>query len=191
MSSIRDATQVVCDLAHGDARAADRLIPMIYDELRNLAARCLAGERPDHTLQPTALVNEVYLSLVDSSRVEWRGRAQFLSLAASQIRRILVDHARRSGAAKRGGGLARKITLSGAPAPDAQDPVDLLTLEEALSSLAARSPRQARIVELRYFGGLSVDETAAVLDIGPSTVKDDWSVARAFLHREMSRGDES
>jgi RNA polymerase sigma factor (TIGR02999 family) len=160
----------------------------VYEELRRLAAHYMGRERRDHTLQPTALVNELYLRMVDGERVDWLGKAQFFALAARQIRRILIEHARKHLAAKRGGG-ANKLTLdeAGVIAPGAS--VDLLALDEAMSKLAERSERQAQVVELRFFGGMSVEDAAGVLGVSATTVKDDWTVARAWLRRELSKGE--
>ncbi|MCK6457779.1 MAG: ECF-type sigma factor [Phycisphaerae bacterium] len=180
--------RLIADLARDGPANAAGLIPLIYDELRELARQHLARERPDHTLQPTALVHEVWLRMADADAVDWRGRAQFLALASGQIRRILVDHARKKLAEKRGGGVY-KMTLDEAMIPQAQSEIDVLALHEALDRLAARSPRQAQIVELRFFGGLHVAETAAVLGVSETTVKDDWAVARAWLHRALAGGN--
>lgn len=185
MATVEATTRWLRELADGDRVAADRLIPFIYDDLRELAARYLRRERSDHTLQPTALVNEVYLRLVKGDEINWKGRAQFFALAARQIRAILVDHARRKDAAKRGG-RAERVTLDASvaslPVPD----VDLIALHESLAELERRSARQAQVVELRFFGGLSVEEVAEVLGVSASTVKDDWVVARAWLRRRLS-----
>ena len=162
-------------------------MPLVYDELRALAARYMGRERAGHTLQPTALVNEVYLRLVDVDRIDWRGKAQFFALAARQIRKILVDHARKRNAAKRGGGVP-KVTLDEAVAAAGEREIDPIVLDEALARLAERSPRQGQVVELRFFGGLSVEEVADVLGISVTTVKDDWAVARAWLHRALGEG---
>lgn len=187
MSATRPTSELLRDLSAGRPRAADELVPLIYDQLRELAARYLARERPGHTLQPTALVNEVYLRLARDDEIGWRGRAQFLALAARQIRKILIDHARQRDAAKRGGNLNR-VTLHDAAAPTDASEVDMLALDDAMERLAARSERQARVVELRYFGGLTVEESAEVLGVSPATVKDDWAVARAWLRRELDPG---
>jgi RNA polymerase sigma factor (TIGR02999 family) len=180
---------MVAELVRSQGAGAATLIPLVYDELRLLAERYLAHERVGHTLQPTALVNEVYLRMVDADSVDWRGRAHFLALAAAQIRHILVDHARKRSAAKRGGGMACRVTLGDIAEAPSADELDVLALHEALERLAARSPRQARVVELRYFAGLSVEETAEVMSLSKTTVKDEWSVARAWLHRALK--DES
>ena len=181
-------TRLLRRSAAGDRAALDELLPLVYDELHALARRHIAREAEGHTLQPTALVNEAYLRLVDQRKAGWRSRSHFLGLAARAMRRILVDHARRRRAAKRGGG-AHRISLDEAveleprewPAPG----VDLIALDAALEGLARLDERQGRIVELRFFGGLSVRETAGVLGISPATVKRDWSMARAWLYREL------
>jgi len=183
MPSIADTTELVLRLGRGEYAAADKLLPVVYDELRNLAEAYLRHERAGHTLQPTALVHEVFLKLVDVENIEWQGKAQFLALAARQIRKILIDHARRHRAAKRGAG-ARRVELQ----PDVAAPeidVDLLALDDALAALADRSPRQSQVVELRYFGGMSVEEVAEVLGVSPRTVKGDWRAARAWLRQRM------
>ena len=188
MSTIEATTRWLRDLQEGDAVAADRLIPLIYDDLRRLAARYLRRERSDHTLQPTALVNEAYLRLVNADDVSWRGRAQFFALAARQIRMILVDHARKRNAGKRGSDNVR-LTLHADVAPLSDPSLDILALDEALAALAERSARQAKVVELRFFGGLSVNEAAELLGVSTSTIKDDWAVARAWLRRRLGGKD--
>ena len=159
----------------------------VYAELHQQAARAMGRETPEHTLQATALVSEAYLRLIDQSRVQWRNRAHFFGVAAQLMRRILVDHARGRLAAKRGGGV-RQLTLDdvdpvGASPND--EGVDVLTLHEALERLAALDPGQARIVELRYFGGMTIEDTAEALDLSPATIKREWAVARAWLRREL------
>jgi RNA polymerase sigma factor (TIGR02999 family) len=168
----------------GDAQALERLTPLVYEELRQQATRYLRRERPGHTLQTTALIHEAYLRLVDAKDVQWEGRAHFFAIAANLMRRILVDHARRRGADKRGGSQIR-LTLDETVAISDGSDVDLLAIDEALERLAAIDPQQARVVELRFFSGLTVDETAAALAVSPKTVKRDWSVARAWLRREI------
>jgi RNA polymerase sigma factor (TIGR02999 family) len=179
------ATQALLAHASGDRLVAARLLPLVYDELRHLAARYMRRERHDHTLQPTALVHEAYLRLIDASQVDWQGKTHFLAVAATQMRRVLTDHARAHGARKRGGD-ERKVTLDDNLAISAHGTVDMLALDEALEKLAHDSPRQSRVVELRYFGGLSVAETARILDVSASTVKGDWRVAKAWLARELA-----
>src|SRR5688572_31261383 len=186
-STPSDVTQLLVAWGAGDAAAADRLVPAVYAELRRQAARAMRREGCENTLQTTALVHEAYLRLVDQRRVVWRSRAHFFGVAAQLMRRILVDHARGRHAAKRGGGL-RQLTLGDADsareAPD-DSGVDVLVLHEALERLAAIDPYQARIVELRYFGGLTIEDTAEALDASPATIKREWAVARAWLRREL------
>jgi RNA polymerase sigma factor (TIGR02999 family) len=191
-SSPPGVTELLLAWGAGNQGALDALLPAVYAELRRQAERAMRRESAGHTLQPTALVHEVYLRLVDQQRVHWHNRAQFFGVAAQLMRRILVDHARSRQAAKRGGG-ARQITLTHAGAAgsmSADDPgddstVEVLALHDALTRLAEMDPEQGRLVELRYFGGLSIQETAAVLGMSPATVKREWSVARAWLRREM------
>ncbi len=184
--SPRDVTQLLIDWNNGSRQALDALLPQVYDELRRVAAGYLRRERPGLTLQGTALVHEAYLRLVDQTRVRWQNRAHFLGVAAQMIRRILVDHVRAKHAAKRGAGA---MTLSLDESIEAAGPrdVDLVSLDDALEELARFDPQQARIVELRYFTGLSIEETAEVIGISPATVKREWTVARAWLFRELSR----
>jgi RNA polymerase sigma-70 factor (ECF subfamily) len=170
----------------GDAAARERLLPEVYSELRRRAGAYLRRERPDHTLQPTALVNEVYLRLIDQRDVRWQNRAHFFGIASQLMRRILVDHARSQGADKRGGREVRVALEEDVAQQDGPD-IDLIALDSALSKLEALDPRQARVVELRYFGGLSVEETAEALGSSPATVKRDWTLARAFLHQQLQR----
>jgi len=175
----------------GEAETLDALFPVVYDELRRLAGRFLKRERAGHTLQPTALVHEAYMRLSEQRRIGWEDRARFFGAAAQTMRRILVNHARDRRAAKRGGGAA-PITLDVdsdaalglvSESPDE----DLLAVDEALTALAALDPRATRVVELRYFAGLSIEETAEVLGISPATVKREWASARAWLRREVAR----
>lgn len=179
-------TQLLLAWGAGDGAAGERLLPMVYDELHRRAARAMRREAGEHTLQATALVHEAYLRLVDQRRAGWRNRAQFMGVAAEVMRRILVDHARTRLAAKRGGGV-QCVTLD-----EAHDDVaanggglDILDLHEALERLAALDPPQAHVVELRYFGGLSIEETAEVMQTSPATVKREWAIARAWLRREL------
>jgi RNA polymerase sigma factor (TIGR02999 family) len=169
--------------AGGDA---EQLFAVVYDELHALAERFMHAERKDHTLQPTAIVNEAYLRLVGQKRVVWAGREHFFAVAATMIRRILVEHARKRNAAKRGGG-GRKVPLDAHPTAEDDRSVDLLTLDEGLAELGRLNERQARIVELRFFGGLNVEATARVLGVCPRTVKGEWRVARAWLRSYLSR----
>ena len=169
-----------------DEPAVQGVLPLVYDELRRLAGSYLRRERRDHTLQPTALVHEAYMRLVDQRGGDWQNRSQFYGIAAQMMRRILIDHAREHLAAKRGGG-AKQVTLSGIETPaDSDDAVEILALHEALEKLAALDERQAKVVELRYFGGLSVEEAAEALEISPATVKREWATARAWLKRELA-----
>lgn len=180
-----DVTQLLLDWSQGDRSALDRLMALVYTELRALAERNLHHERNGLTLRRTALVHEAYLKLVDQRQVRWHDRAHFFAVAAQLMRRILVDHARRRDAAKRGGGRPT-LPLDEAEAPTAATPLeDCLALDEALNRLAVLDARQARIVELRFFGGLTIEETAEVLQISSTTVKNEWSVARAWLYREL------
>jgi RNA polymerase sigma factor (TIGR02999 family) len=183
-----DLTELLADASSGDRDALSALFPIVYDELRQAAAAALRRERPEHTLQPTALVHETFLRLADDSRVWWENRSHFLAIASKVMRRILVEHARGRNAQKRGSGEARRsLDDIDVPMPDAAGGVDLVALDDALARLASLDPRQARIVELRFFGGLTVEETATVIGSSPRTVKRDWQVARAWLKREMAR----
>lgn len=189
MSQLReDVTQVLEQLRNGDERAADKLLPLVYDEFRALARHYLSQERHNHTLQPTALVHEAYMKLVDQSRVDWHGKSHFFAVAAQAMRRILVDHARSRQRDKRGGGRAR-VVLDEAVALSPQKDEDVLALDEALERLAAIDPRQAKVVELRFFGGLSVEEVAQALGVSKRTVEGDWTFARAWLSRELRNDD--
>jgi RNA polymerase sigma-70 factor (ECF subfamily) len=172
-------------LSAGDRPAAERILPLVYDELRQLAANYLRRERrPDHTLQPTALVHEAYLRLVDQSRVDWKNRAHFCAMASEMMRRILVDHARRHYAQKRGGAETR-IALDDAISFPRDAGVDVVAVDEALFDLARLDPQQSRIVELRFFGGLTLDETAEVLNVSRSTVQREWNMAKAWLYNQL------
>jgi RNA polymerase sigma factor (TIGR02999 family) len=186
MASSPEVTQLLLDWSNGDREALDRLMPVIYDELHRLAARYLARERKDHTLQPTALVHEAYLQLVDQSRVDWHNRAHFFGAAARLMRHILVDHARTHNAAKRGGG-EYKVPIEQVAELSEKNDLDLMALDDALTGLASLDEQQSRIVELRYFGGLSIDETAEVLKVSPATVKRDWVTAKGWLFQQMQR----
>jgi RNA polymerase sigma factor (TIGR02999 family) len=172
--------------------SAEKLFPHVYDELRMLARRYLSRERPGHTLQPTALVHEAYIKLVDQSKVDWQGRTHFFAVGARVMRNLLIDHARAKGRAKRGGG-QRKVTLAEGLTPLGSCELDaegLLALNEGLDRLAKLDPRQAEVVELRFFGGLTVPEVAMLLDVSPRTVEGDWAHARAWLKRELSRRED-
>ncbi len=183
-----DVTEVLEQLKNGDQRAADKLLPLVYDEFRALARHYLSQERHNHTLQPTALVHEAYLKLVDQTRVDWQGRSHFFAVAAQAMRRILVDHARSRQREKRGGGRAR-VTLDEAVALSPQKDEDVLALDEALEKLAKLDARQAKVVELRFFGGMNVEEVAAALSVSKRTVEGDWTFARAWLSRELRAAD--
>lgn len=182
-----DITQMLIDWSNGDREALDKLLPVVYAELRRQAARHLRGERAGHSLQTTDLIHEAYLRLVDQRNVRWQNRAHFFAVAAQSMRRILVDHARRRHRAKRGGS-AIALPLDDGMAVAAQKSVDLLALDEALTRLAAIDMRQSQIVELRFFSGLNIDETAAVLGVSLTTVKDDLNIAKAWLRRELGGG---
>lgn len=185
-ASSPDVTQLLLAWGTGDAAAGERLLPAVYAELRRQAARAMRREEREYTLQATALVHEAYLRLIDQRRVVWRNRAHFFGVAAQLMRRILVDHARGRRAAKRGGGLQQLALGDADAATTGHEGVDVIALHEALERLAVLDPAQARIVELRYFGGLNIDETAEALDVSPATVKREWAIARAWLQRELS-----
>jgi RNA polymerase sigma factor (TIGR02999 family) len=178
-------TELLIDWGQGDQAALDKLMPLVYSELRRLASNYLRRERASHTLQPTALVNEAYLKLVDQRNAKWQNRAQFFGISAQLMRRILVDHARQHQAAKRGGSNQQRLSITSAERVVKQPEIDLLALNEALDELAKIDPQQGRIVELKFFGGLSIDETAEVLGISHSTVERDWKMARAWLRRQL------
>jgi RNA polymerase sigma-70 factor, ECF subfamily len=179
-----DVTQLLEQLSRGNQDVLAELIPLVYDELRRLAAYHLRRERSDHTLQATALVHEAYLRLVDQRHVDWKNRSHFFGVAAHLMRRILLMHARRVHAAKRGGS-AQRISLDEGVVFTREHSTELVALDELLTRLAALDPQQARIVELRFFGGLSVEETADLMTISPATVKRDWAMAKAWLAREL------
>jgi RNA polymerase sigma factor (TIGR02999 family) len=184
-SSTQTISELLAQWQAGDAGALHSLIPVVYNELRRLAHNYLRKERPDHTLQSSALVHEAYLRLARQGGVHFENRAHFFAISAQLMRQILVEYARRRSAAKRDGG--RRVTLEGAASLQKEQTVDLLALDEALQGLARLDPQQSRIVELRFFGGLSIEETAQALNISPATVKRDWATARLWLHHEMSR----
>jgi RNA polymerase sigma factor (TIGR02999 family) len=186
MAQPPDVTGLLVAWSHGDADANDRLIEAVYAELRGLARGYLRRERPDHSLAPTALVHEAYLRLVDQRRVPWQNRAHFFAIAAHVMRRLLVDHARAHGAAKRGSG--HRVPLLDLDVAVEPEDFDVIALDAALARLAAFDSRQSRLVELRFFGGLTGDEIAAVLGVAPITVKRDWALAKAWLFREL-RGE--
>lgn len=180
----QDVTALLLNWQAGDPDALERLTPLVYRQLKRLAGGHLRGERPGHTLQPTALVHEAFLRLVDQGRVRWKSRAHFFAIASHLMRRILVDYARRRRADKR---QAEALAISLDEAPDVAEPrdVDLVRLDDALEELAKLDERQSRIIELRFFGGLTIEETAEVLDISPATVKVDWKMAKAWLFGEL------
>lgn len=184
-----DVTQLLRAWREGDKSALDKLTPLIYQDLRRLARRHFFAERADHTLQPTALVNEAYMRLVNYRRMQWQDRAHFFAVSAQLMRRILVEHARRRNQ-KRGGGV-RRISLEQAPEPSCDRSRDVIALDEALTELSRVDPRKAQVVELRYFGGLSVRETGEALGISAPTVMRDWSTAKAWLYRELIVGGKS
>ena len=181
-----EVSQLLMDWRNGDRTALDGLIPLVHQELRRLARHYLRGERIGHTLQPTALVNEDYLRLINYRDMQWQNRAHFFAVAAQLMRRVLVDHARGRNYAKRGGAQQR-LSLSKADRFANKSDVDLVALDDALKTLAEMSEQQSRIVEFRFFGGLTIEETAAVLGVSHATVERDWKVARAFLRREIAR----
>jgi RNA polymerase sigma-70 factor (ECF subfamily) len=183
MLASHEVTRLLQELSSGNPDALSRLIPLVYDQLRKLAASQFERERRDHTLQPTALVHEAYIRLLGQHHVHWQSRAHFVGLAAHLMRRILIDHARSHLAAKRGG-LQHQITLDESLQRCEPEGVDILALDAALERLTAIDPQQGRIVELRFFGGLTVEETAVFLKISPATVKRDWRLAKAWLYRE-------
>jgi RNA polymerase sigma factor (TIGR02999 family) len=185
-SSPPDVTQLLIAWSRGDQAARDRLLPLVYDELRRVARRSMRYERPDHTLSASALVHEAYLRLVDQTGGPWQNRAQFFGIAAHLMRQILVQHARRHRAAKRGGGI-HLVPFDEALGVGQLRAVDLVALEEALTGLEARDARKSRIVELRFYGGLSIEETAEVLGVSARTVKREWRLAKAWLYYELTQ----
>ncbi len=180
-------SQMIAASACGDRAALEQLLPIVYDELRRVAARFIRRERRDHTLQPTALVHEAYARLVGQENLGWKDRAHFVGIAARQMREILLNHARDRARLKRGGG-GVKVELEDMAAPGGAPEVDVIMLDAALHALAAQDEQAARVVELRHFGGLSIEETAEVLGISPATVKRDWTMAKTWLRRELSKG---
>jgi len=187
--STQHVTQLLLAWSNGDPIALKKLVPLVERELHRLAQRYLNKERPGHTLQATALVNEAYLRLVDWKNVQWQNRAHFLGVSAQLMRRILVDHARRHQFLKRGGN-AVKVSLEDQPVAAPERGTDLVALDDALQVLAAMDSRKSQIVELRFFGGLSIEETAEVLKISPRTVKREWSLAQAWLYCELNKRGE-
>ena len=186
-NSSHEITQLLLAWGEGDQTAMDRLMPLVYDELRRLARRYMNREAAGHLLQTTALVNEAYIRLIDANQVKWQNRAHFFAISARVMRRILVDFARRRNQLKRGGGKGIEVSLSdGFPASGEQG-ADLIAIDDALTTLAALDPRQSQVVELRFFGGLKDNEIAEVLKVSHGTVRRDWRLARAWLHRELSK----
>ena len=179
-------TALLLAWGQGDRAALDELVPHVHRELRRLARHFLAGERPGHSLQPTALVNEAYLRLVDLHAMKWESRTQFFAISARVMRRILVDHARAKLYKKRGGG-AKKVTLVDDLAAGIERGADLVALDDALQALSRLDPRRGQVVELRFFGGLTVEETAGVLGVSPQTVMRDWKLAKVWLMRQLRR----
>lgn len=184
-SSPPEVTRLLVQLTDGNRTVLDELLPLIYDELRRLASHYLRRERSDHTLQATALVHEAYMRMVDQSRVRWQNRAHFFGVSAQMMRRILVDHARRHAAEKRGSG-GEKLALEDVSGLSIAPDKDMVALDDALNRLAEFDPQQARVVEMKYFGGLTIEEIAEVLDISPATVKREWATAKAWLFRELT-----
>lgn len=188
ITSQQGVTRLLVNWSNGDREALEKLTPLVYAELRRLANRYLRRERPDHTLQSTALVHEAYIRLIDDKTVQWQNRAHFFAVSAQLIRHILIDHARSRQAQKRGSA-AIKLSLDEAIATPGQNDLDLVALDDALNTLAKIDPEQSRIVELRFFAGLSIEETAEVVGVSPATVKREWTTAKAWLAREISRGE--
>lgn len=187
MLAPQEFTQLLVKWRNGDKSALDEMTPVLYEELRRVARRLLSAERSDHTLQPTALVHEAYLRLIDQHSVDWRNRAHFLGVAATMMRRILINHAKANQAAKREG-FAEALSLEDALGVFTNPQVDLLDLDQTLDRLTKLDPQQAKVVELRYFGGLSIEETAEVLSISTATVKREWGTARLWLLQQMEGG---
>ena len=187
MTAEPDITQLLVEWSNGDQTAFDRLAPAVHQQLRRLAAHYMAGERRGHLLQPTALVNEAYMRLVDWKQVKWQNRAQFFGLAAQAMRHVLVDEARARDRAKRGADALHVSLSAAADVAASSKTADLLALDDALNTLEGLNPRHSRVVELRFFGGLELKEIALVLDVSVATVRRDWSLAQAWLYRELSR----
>lgn len=180
-----EVTQLLKDWGDGDKAALDKLMPLVYEELHRLAHQYMSRERTGHTLQTSALVNEAYFRLIDQKDVQWQNRAHFFGIAAQMMRRILVDHARSRASAKRGG-IAHRVSLDEAMIVSEERAADVVALDDALKSLAEIDPRKSQIVELRFFGGLSIEETAEVLKVSPGTVMRDWTLAKAWLRRAVA-----
>lgn len=185
--STQEVTQLLADWGRGDRSAFDKLYPLVHDELRRIARRQMSQERPGHTLQATALVNEAYLKLAGQDGLEWHNRAHFYAVCAKVMRHILIDHARSHARDKRGGGVVQ-VSLDEVAIAFEERAEELVALDEALASLEQMDPRKGEIVQLRYFGGLSIEETAEVLDVSPRTVRREWRRAKAWLYRMISEG---
>ena len=185
MTSPKEVSRLLADCGDGDQTAFNQLLPLVYDELHRLASSYMGRERPDHTLQTTALVNEAYLRLADQRNARWQNRVHFFAVASKVMRQILIDHARRRTRAKRGGHQTR-LSLDEAAILSDERAADLLALDEALTKLASLDARKSRVVELRFFSGLTIEEVAEVLKVNPKTVARDWAMARAWIHRELS-----
>ncbi len=183
--SLQDVTGLLLEWQEGDEAALDKLTPLVYDELRRIAHRYMQQERDGHTLQTTALVNEAYVRLVGGQRIEWQNRAHFYGVVGQVMRHVLIDHARRRGYAKRGGD-AQQVSFENGDIMSTERAAELVALDEALDQLTKLDPRKARVVELRYFGGLSLEETANVLEISVMTVRRDWRAAKAWLYRALN-----
>ena len=181
-----NVTQILERLTDGDGRAPQELLPLVYDDLRRLARAYFSNERSEHTLQPTALVHEAYIRLVNWEGVDWKNRAHFFAVAAEVMRKVLIDHARKRGSQKRNGG--QRIVLDDALSIPDNGPLDILDLDDALTTLEKLDPRQSKVVELRFFGGLSIAETAFVLGVSEATVRREWTFAKAWFQRELMRG---
>ena len=178
-------TKLLKDWSDGDQSVPDQLMPLVYEELRRLAHKCMSRERPGHTMQTSALLNEAYLRLVDQKNIHWQDRSHFFGIAARLMRQVLVDYARKRNYAKRGGD-ARRVSLDEAMIVSEERAADVVALDDALKNLAEIDPRQSQIVELRFFGGLSIEETAEVLAVSPGTVMRDWTLAKAWLRRAVT-----
>jgi RNA polymerase sigma factor (TIGR02999 family) len=185
-SSVNEVTQLLLNWSDGDKAAVDRLMPVVYDELRRLAHYHMGRERHGHTLQTSALVNEAYLRLIDQKSVQWQNRSHFFGIASQMMRRILVDHARSRHYAKRGGG-THQVSLDEALLVSEERVAEVVALDDALTALTEIDERKSQIVEMRFFGGLSIEETAEVLAVSPGTVMRDWTLAKAWLHREINK----
>lgn len=187
-SDPENVTRLLLEWSDGNEQALEEMLPLIYDELRHLAHNFLYRERPGHTLQTTALVHEAYLKLIDQRDARWQNRAHFFAIAAQAMRRILIDSARKHIADKRGGG-GEKLSLAEVASISPEPDTNLLELDEALNELAEIDAQQSRIIELRYFGGLTIEETAEVMKLSPATIKREWAMARAWLHQSLTQGE--